>query len=110
MCMVKTPRPVAATAATEKRLQVLRNPFLDGLDPLINARKSGSASLRINRGSAPTERRAGSISRAVPIPIGSGGFREAPQINSGGGAPSSAYSPSTGAYRPAQRVTSIQDF
>lgn len=53
MCTVKTPKPVAQTNATEKKIQVLRNPYLDGIDPLVKARQVGVGSLRIDR-SAPT--------------------------------------------------------
>lgn len=51
MCMVRTPRPVASNTATDKPIQVLRNPYLDGIDPIVKARKSGMGSLRIDRGS-----------------------------------------------------------
>ena len=53
MCIVKTPKIAApsATAAADKELPVLRNPYLDGIDPLIRARQSGVSSLRIDRGS-----------------------------------------------------------
>lgn len=46
---MKTPKPVSQTAGTEKKVQVLRNPYLDGVDPLIRARQTGVGSLRIDR-------------------------------------------------------------
>jgi hypothetical protein len=48
---VKTSKPVAAPtqADRDKPLPVLRNPYLDGIDPLIKAQKTGARSLRIDR-------------------------------------------------------------
>ncbi|QOC54144.1 hypothetical protein [Caulobacter phage S2B] len=39
--------PVSQTSDTSKA--VLRNPFLDGIDPIIRARSTGVRSLRIDR-------------------------------------------------------------
>jgi len=51
VCIVNTPKPVATTSAADrdKPLPVLRNPYLDGIDPLIKAQKTGTRSLRIDR-------------------------------------------------------------
>ena len=51
MCVVKTPKITQPTAAatTDKPLPVMRNPYLDGIDPLIRSRQTGMSSLRIDR-------------------------------------------------------------
>lgn len=48
MCIVKKPKPVVVNK-TDKELPVLRNPFLDGIDPILRARQTGMRSLRIDR-------------------------------------------------------------
>lgn len=70
MCLTKTPRIVSPTtsAANDKPLPVLRNPFLDGIDPLIQARRTGTGSLRIDRGPPRTSPGSGRISRTPPNP------------------------------------------
>lgn len=57
MCVVKTPKPVAVSQ-TEKDPQVLRNPYLDGINPLVAARRTGVSALRIDRNTsgAPVQR------------------------------------------------------
>jgi hypothetical protein len=58
MCLIKTPKVAASTTSSQADAAVLRNPFLDGVDPSIAARTTGLSSLRIDRGSvkstAPT--------------------------------------------------------
>lgn len=49
MCLVKKPKPVTVERPKEKDPQVLRNPYLDGLDPIIRARSGGLKALRIDR-------------------------------------------------------------
>ncbi len=46
MCGSKT---VKASPASDKPLPILRNPFLDGVDPTIRSNSVGGASLRISR-------------------------------------------------------------
>src|SRR5690606_5317153 len=48
MCLVKKPK--VAVAATEKDAAILRNPYLDGLNPILRARSGGVKSLTIRRG------------------------------------------------------------
>lgn len=76
MCLVKTPKPVAPTAGLEKEVQVLRNPFLDGLDPLVQAKRTGMSSLRVNRNGPNTLPPSGRIVR--PVVGGSGPTPSAP--------------------------------
>jgi hypothetical protein len=51
MCLVKTPKTVSAQqqADAKKDPAILRNPYLDGINPLILSRQKGLASLRIDR-------------------------------------------------------------
>lgn len=50
MCVVKTPKiPTTTQQDTQKPLQVLRNPLLDGIDGSINSLRIGRNSLRIDR-------------------------------------------------------------
>lgn len=53
MCLVKKPKPVVVSKASDKPLPILRNPFLDGIDPILRARQTGVRSLRIDRGTSP---------------------------------------------------------
>lgn len=51
MCLTKRPKVVAAStvANADKDPPILRNPYLDGINPLILSRQKGVASLRIDR-------------------------------------------------------------
>lgn len=49
MCLVKKPKPVAVNREDNRDLPILRNPFLDGIDPILRARQTGLRSLRIDR-------------------------------------------------------------
>lgn len=49
MCTVRKPKPVQPQ---EKELAPLRNPYLDGIDPIVRARQTGTSALRIDRGSS----------------------------------------------------------
>jgi hypothetical protein len=51
MCVVKTPK-VQATDAQAKTPEptIIRNPYLDGVDPASRSLRMGSSSLRIERG------------------------------------------------------------
>lgn len=79
MCIVKTPAKIAAKTASDTALPVLRNPFLDGLDPILRSRSTGVRSLRIDRGVKPVRPPAvapaglppGSIGPAYTLPPGS---------------------------------------
>lgn len=48
MCLVKTPT-TTNTAAQQKDLPVLRNPQLDGINPILKAAANGASSLRVDR-------------------------------------------------------------
>lgn len=50
MCIVSKPKVVQPTAAADKDPAILRNPWLDGLDPIIRARQGGVKSLTLRRG------------------------------------------------------------
>lgn len=53
MCVVKTPKIKANDAnAKPPEPTIIRNPFLDGLDPATKALRRGRSSLRIERGGA----------------------------------------------------------
>lgn len=49
MCTVKAPKVVPVSRDTEKPLNILRNPYLDGIDPMKRSNSVGMGSLRINR-------------------------------------------------------------
>jgi len=50
MCLVKKPKVVSApVTSTEKEAAILRNPYLDGLAPIIKARQGGVKALTIRR-------------------------------------------------------------
>lgn len=50
MCIVKTPKVKSSTTADKpKEPTVIRNPYLDGLDPATKALRRGRSSLRIER-------------------------------------------------------------
>lgn len=49
MCTVRKPK---AVQPQEKELAPLRNPYLDGIDPIVRARQTGMSALRIDRGSS----------------------------------------------------------
>ncbi len=57
MCLIKAPKIVRSTADT-RDLPILRNRYLDGVDPLIRARQHGLKSLTNHRqplaGSSPS--------------------------------------------------------
>lgn len=53
MCVVKTPKVQNPTnPATDKPLPILRNPLLDGVNPMTNGLTIGRNNLRLDR--APT--------------------------------------------------------
>lgn len=69
MCTVSTPKPVKASDAPKKPTQVLRNPYLDGIDPATRAKQLGVGSFRIDRVSNSTARGASGsarIARSTP--------------------------------------------
>lgn len=61
MCTVRTPKPVEVQPKAEKKVNILRNPFLDGVDPQRRAQQVGVGSFRIDRGSGTA-----SIARPQP--------------------------------------------
>jgi hypothetical protein len=64
MCIVKTPK-VSTTDATAKTPEptVIRNPYLDGVDPNTKALRMGRSSLRIERTGS------GAASAAPPVSV-----------------------------------------
>lgn len=78
MCLIKKPKVVSQpTTTADKEPPILRNPYLDGLDPIIRARRGGVSGLTIRRGQPsplPT-------TPTLPAPPNSGGG------NAGGGSP-----------------------
>ena len=52
MCAVKTPKITAEEKAQPKPV-VIRNPYLDGVDPAMKAARAGRSALRINRSPMP---------------------------------------------------------
>ena len=63
MCLVKKPKVVTSTAAENKEVPVLRNPYLDGLPSILRARRGGVQSLTIRRGKT-----SGTVSTPAPPP------------------------------------------
>lgn len=53
MCIITKPKTVAVTKTEDKQAPVLRNPYLDGIDPVIRSRMTGLKSLRVDA-SRPT--------------------------------------------------------
>lgn len=51
MCIVKAPK---VATPKDPYVPVLRNPYLDGVDPLIKAKQVGVGSLRIDRTGGPS--------------------------------------------------------
>jgi hypothetical protein len=49
MCLVKTPK---VETPKEKEPTIIRNPYLDGADPVMRAQRSGRSGLKIERGVA----------------------------------------------------------
>ena len=55
MCIVKTPKIETGTEKP-KEPTIIRNPYLDGVDPTTKAARAGRSSLRIDRaGSQPAQ-------------------------------------------------------
>lgn len=87
MCLVKKPKVVAPTN-TEKEAPILRNSYLDGIDPIIRSRSGGVRGLTIRRGSSGTV----TVPKPQPatqVPISGGNTANIPTISrpisSGGG-------------------------
>lgn len=55
MCIVPKAPKIPSTAAKVKDPAIIRNPILDGMDPITKALRKGRSSLRIER-AAPVER------------------------------------------------------
>jgi hypothetical protein len=75
MCTTRTPKPVTVQSKAEKRVQILRNPYLDGVDPSRRAQQVGVGSFRIDRGSGtarvPNQRPTRGASPVAPmVPAG----------------------------------------
>lgn len=79
MCLFKTPK-VQPVGADAKDLPVVRNPLLDGLDPILRARSQGLSRLRIDRGTRrpsytgaviapPTQASSGITLRSPQLPV-----------------------------------------
>lgn len=69
MCMAKKPK---VAQVSTKEPGILRNPYLDGIDPLIRARQGGVKSLTISRDGSPPPPIAPPIPTAPPISGGTG--------------------------------------
>jgi hypothetical protein len=56
MCLVSSAKKVASgvNATQNTRKPVLRNPYLDGVEPILRAQSQGVRSLRIDRAGAGT--------------------------------------------------------
>lgn len=81
MCIVKTPRIDPATNKVPEPT-VIRNPYLDGLDPQAKALRQGRSSLRVERaGSGAIKRTAPAAAIAPPT------FPTTPAIFGGQGNP-----------------------
>lgn len=110
MCIVKTPKVQATTQKVPEPI-VIRNQFLDGIDPVSKALRMGRSSLRIERaGSRPTGLPANAsptspsgniglppiapiLPTITPVPGGGGGATLMPSNGgSGGGRGTSDYS------------------
>lgn len=89
MCLVKKPKVVQPTSTADKVLPVLRNPYLDGLDPFLKARAGGVRGLTIQRGGqSPTIPRP--VTPTVPT------TPTTPTSPGGGGGSGGGGSPATG--------------
>lgn len=71
MCFPKKPKAATApAAAAEKTVPVLRNPYLDGIDPTLRAQQRGASSLRIDRAAPNPLGQSLMIQRTLPPPTG----------------------------------------
>lgn len=70
MCLVKKVTVPTTNTSAEKQVAIVRNTYLDGLDPVTKALRVGRSSLRIERGAAGAGGQAGTpagpTSPAVP--------------------------------------------
>ena len=48
MCVAKSPK-IQKTATETPKPTIIRNPYLDGIDPSLKAARSGRSALRIDR-------------------------------------------------------------
>jgi hypothetical protein len=98
MCIVKTPKvPKDATAKTPDPA-IIRNPYLDGVDPVTKALRMGRSSLRIERAGSGAASAAPPATASAPLisatglpvaqpvipkitPIGGGGVGSGARIN-----------------------------
>lgn len=55
MCLASSPsiQQQSASSAANKPLAILRNPYLDGTDPIVRARSTGLNGLRVDRTPPP---------------------------------------------------------
>ena len=71
MCLIDTPT-TSNTASSQTDLPVLRNTYLDGVDPVRRAASSGISALRINRDGSGVQSPSSSSGSALQItPAGS---------------------------------------
>jgi hypothetical protein len=49
VCIVKTPKVNTSSTTKEKDPAIIRNPFLDGVDPTMKSLRTGRSALRIER-------------------------------------------------------------
>lgn len=71
MCIVKTPK-VSTTDATSKTPDpaIIRNPYLDGVDPVTKALRMGRSSLRIERAGSGAASAAPPATATSPLTFG----------------------------------------
>lgn len=87
MCVGKPKMPKASDAKAPDPA-IIRNPYLDGVDPATRALRKGRSTLRIERGSgraptAPTPSSPAPAPNPAPAPGGSPGY--SPVLGGGGG-------------------------
>lgn len=83
MCVVKTPK-IKKSDEKPPEPTIIRNPYLDGLDPATKALRRGRSSLRIERGGGGSSTTPPSSAPPIsnPAPITPPGF---PPVMGGGG-------------------------
>lgn len=67
MCVVKTPK-IKPTDSKPPEPTVIRNPYLDGVDPITRASRQGRSSLRIDRSRAGSVRPSAPPMAVAPVP------------------------------------------
>lgn len=101
MCLVKKPKVVSAPTSTDKEAAILRNPYLDGLAPIIKARQGGVKALTIRRQTGGVQTPGLPLAPLIPLTPTTGG-------NTGGSTGgSSGLDTTTGGTRTIQRDNAL---